>query len=74
MAVKLDRASLIVGLLLNFSSLYSLQLDSRGRAYFACLSAIYIGGLMMAWRHPRAHSLQRQQWATVQVRDGGVCG
>ena len=67
-AVKSDRSGFLVGLAMNLVCLHSLQLDRRGACYLAVLTLIYFGGAMMVWRYPRAHVLQRELWATVQVR------
>ena len=67
-AVKSDRSGFLIGLAMNLASLRSLSLDRRGISYLAVLSTIYAVGLTMVWRHPRAHLLQRQLWATIQVR------
>ena len=74
----LPRRCSTVPVLINLAALYSLNLDSRGRSYLACLSVIYLRGLWMCVCHPEAHRVQRPQWAALQVwhcgRERGHCG
>ena len=70
-AVKGDISSFVLGVLINLAALHSLNLDSRGRSYLACLSVIYLRGLWMCVCHPEAHRVQRPQWAALQVRRRG---
>jgi hypothetical protein len=57
-AVKADISSFVLGVLINMAALHSLNLDSRGRSYLACLSVIYLRGLWMCVCHPEAHRVQ----------------
>ena len=57
-AVKGDISSFVLGVLINLAALHSLNLDSRGRSYLACLSVIYLRGLWMCVCHPEAHRVQ----------------